>query len=228
MRISLLEDDFDQSTLLTQWLEAAGHSVVHFADADSFHRGTHRATFDLYILDWLLPESSGFQVLKRLRAREPDGPPVLFVTVRDDESCIVEALESGADDYMVKPIRRSEMLARIEALSRRRLKLDHTTLCAPPYAFDLKQHTATINTEPLSLTSKEFELALFLFRRAGQIVSRSHLLESVWGAGHSAMHTRTVDTHVSRLRNKLRLKEAFGWKLSSIYQHGYRLEQADS
>jgi DNA-binding response OmpR family regulator len=227
MRISLLEDDVDQAALLTQWLEAAGHSVVHFEDADSFHRGTNRATFDLHILDWLLPESSGFHVLKRLRARDPDGPPVLFVTVRDEETCIVEALESGADDYMIKPIRRSETLARVDALSRRRLKPDNASLSVPPYEFDLKQHTASIHSEPLSLTAKEFELALFLFKRAGQIVSRSHLLESVWGTGHSAMHTRTVDTHISRLRNKLRLKDAGGWKLASIYQHGYRLEPAE-
>jgi DNA-binding response OmpR family regulator len=227
MHIAVLEDDVDQAALLQDWLVAAGHGAMCFEDADSFLRGTHRETFDLYVLDWLLPESSGIGVLKRLRGRDPEGPPVLFVTVRNEEECIVEALECGADDYMTKPIRRSEMLARVEALGRRRLKSLSETLSVPPYEFDLAQHTATFNSEPLKLTAKEFELALFFFRRAGQIVSRNHLLESIWGAGHSAMNTRTIDTHVSRLRNKLRLKDAAGWRLTSIYQHGYRLEQAE-
>ncbi len=227
MHIAVLEDDIDQASLLESWLVAAGHSVACFEDAESFLRGTHRETFDMFILDWLLPESSGIGVLKRLRGQDPEGPPVLFVTVRDEEDCIVEALDEGADDYMTKPIRRSETLARIEALGRRRLKLNAEKLSVPPYEFDLQQHSAMIDNEPLKLTAREFELALFLFRRAGQIVSRNHLLESVWGAGHSAMNTRTVDTHVSRLRSKLRLKDAPGWKLTSIYQHGYRLEQAE-
>lgn len=227
MHIALLEDDIDQAALLNQWLRDAGHTTTHYPDADSFHRGTQSETFDLYVLDWLLPKSSGIGVLKQLRAREPNGAPVLFVTVRDEESCIVEALQHGADDYMIKPIRRSEMLARIEALARRRLNLAVESLSVPPYEFDLEQHRVTMDGEPLQLTTREFELALFLFRRTGQIVSRAHLLESVWGSGHSAMNTRTVDTHISRLRNKLRLKEVRGWKLSSVYQHGYRLERAE-
>jgi DNA-binding response OmpR family regulator len=226
MHIALLEDDVDQVAQLRHWLQSAGHTVEHFPDADSFHRGTHRNSFDLYILDWLLPQSSGIGALKRLRARDPGGPPVLFVTARDDESCIVEALESGADDYMIKPVRRSETLARIEALGRRRIVPQVETLSAPPYEFDLTQHQVSMNDEVLPLTTKEFELAVFLFQRTGQVVSRTHLLESIWGSGHSAMNTRTVDTHVSRVRSKLRLKEAGGWKLSSVYQHGYRLEHA--
>jgi DNA-binding response OmpR family regulator len=228
MHIALLEDDVDQANLMSNWLASAGHSSVCFEDAESFLRGTHRETFDLFILDWLLPQSSGIHVLKRLRAREPDGAPVLFATVRNEEQCIVEALESGADDYMSKPIRRAEVLARVEALGRRRLKPNTELLSFPPYQFDLNEHSATLAGEPLKLTSKEFDLALFLFRRAGQIVSRNHLLESIWGAGHSAMNTRTVDTHVSRLRNKLRLKDATGWRLASIYQHGYRLNKSSA
>lgn len=225
MHIALLEDDIDQAAQLSHWLRRAGHTVEHFPDADAFHRGTHRNSFDLYVLDWLLPQSSGIGALKRLRARDPGGPPVLFVTARDDEKCIVEALENGADDYMIKPVRLGETLARIDALGRRRIVSKTETLTAPPYEFDLTQHRVTMNREALPLTTKEFELAVFLFQRAGQVVSRTHLLESIWGSGHSAMNTRTVDTHVSRLRSKLRLKETESWKLSSVYQHGYRLEQ---
>jgi DNA-binding response OmpR family regulator len=226
MHIALLEDDIDQAALMSEWLRGAGHTVSHYSDAEAFLRATHHETFDLYILDWLLPKSSGIGVLKQLRARDPQGPPALFVTVRDEEGCIVEALQAGADDYMIKPVRRGETLARVDALLRRRVRADAETISVPPYAFDLEQHQMTMSGEPLQLTTREFELALFLFGRLGQIVSRQHLLESVWGTGHSAMNTRTVDTHISRLRKKLRLSEAAGWKLASIYQHGYRLEHA--
>ena len=103
---------------------------------------------------------------------------------------------------MIKPIRRNETLARIEALSRRRLKRVTENLTISPYEFDLEQHAATMNGEPLELTTREFELALFLFRRIGQIVSRTHLLETVWGSGHSAMNTRTVDTPYESFETK--------------------------
>jgi len=227
MHIALLEDDIDQAALLSQWLRDAGHTIAHHAGADSFLRAVEQETFDLYILDWLLPKSSGIGVLKRLRARDPAGAPVLFVTLRDDENSIVEALRNGADDYMIQPVRRGETLARVQAVARRRLKPVTQNLGVPPYEFDLEHHELAMNGEPVQLTTREFELALFLFRRIGQIVSRAHLLESVWGSGHSSMDTRTVDTHVSRLRNKLRLKKANDWKLSSIYQHGYRLEHSE-
>lgn len=227
MHIALLEDDIDQAALLTRWLSSSGHTIAHHADADSFLRMARQESFDLYILDWLLPKSSGIGVLKRLRAREPDGAPVLFVTVRDDESCIVDALRNGADDYMIKPVRREETLARVEALIRRRINSATENLDVPPYQFDRERHQLTMNGEPLQLTTREFDLAFFLFQRIGQIVSRAHLLESVWGSGHSSTNTRTVDTHISRLRNKLRIKDVSDWKLSSVYQHGYRLEHSD-
>lgn len=226
MRIALLEDDPDQAALISRWLDGAGYSVAHYGDGDSFLRAVHHDSFDLFVLDWLLPQGSGIGVMKQLRARDPNGPPVLFVTVRDDEACIVDALQSGADDYMIKPARRAELLARVEALLRRTLGPGPKAIEHPPYVLDPDLSQITMNGEPLSLTEKEFDLALFLFQRIGQIVSRQHLLETVWGPGHSAMNTRTVDTHISRLRKKLRLGEVDGWQLSSIYQHGYRLEAA--
>ena len=228
MRIALLEDDIDQATLLRQWLESAEHTVNHFEDAAEFLRATHYESFDLFILDWLLPESSGLTVLKEVRERHATHPPVLFVTVRDDERYIVRALEAGADDYMIKPVRRSETLARINALLRRSVGTVEAPIDAPPYQFDLEHHQVRLHDEIVSLTPREFELAAFLFRRAGQIVSRNHLLESVWGTGHAALNTRTVDTHISRLRKKLHIVPENGWTLASIYQHGYRLEATEA
>lgn len=224
MRIALLEDDPDQAALVKLWLGAAGHSLSHYSLAEDFLRATRHDSFDLYILDWLLPRSSGIGVLKRLRARDIKGPPVLFMTVRDEETCIVEALEAGADDYMIKPVRRAETLARVTALARRHFGPSAELIEAAPYLFDLEQHRVEMDGRAIDLTEREFDLALFFFRRVGEIVSRQHLLESIWGLGHAAMRTRTVDTHISRLRQKLNFGEANTWKLTSIYQHGYRLE----
>jgi len=228
MRIALLEDDIDQAALLRQWLSQAGHTVSHFADAEPFLRGIRHESFDLFILDWLLPTSSGIHVLKQMRGREPDGPPILFITAREDESSIVTALQAGADDYMIKPVRRSETLARIAALTRRRAGHQREALEMAPYTFDLEEHSLIVDGKPIDLTEREFSLALFLFLRAGQIVSRQHLLEGVWGIDNASLKTRTVDTHVSRLRKKLGLGNSERWRLKSIYQHGYRLENIDS
>lgn len=225
MRIALLEDDNDQAALLTAWLTAAGQDVSHYPSRDAFLRATHRESFDLYVLDWLLPDGSGIDVLKQVGQRPEARPPVLFVTVRDDERCIVRALSAGADDYMIKPVRRREFLARIEALARRSLR-DSTALAnTAPYRFDDGAQAVSLGDQLLELTAREFQLARFLFERAGHIVSRGHLLESIWGAGREAANTRTVDTHVSRLRKKLALGPENGWKLSSVYQHGYRLDR---
>lgn len=224
MRIALLEDDIDQAALVERWLTDAGHSIVHCQDGERFLRATRRESFDLYVLDWVLPAGSGLGVLKQLRARDNDGPPVLFITVRADEASVVQALQAGADDYMVKPVRRAETLARVAALARRRMGAAREVIAAEPYAFDLEQHRVLLDGEPVTLTEREFDLALFFFRRIGQIVSRQHLLESVWGLGHSTMRTRIVDTHISRLRRKLGLGDDNGFRLTSVYQHGYRLE----
>jgi DNA-binding response OmpR family regulator len=125
---------------------------------------------------------------------------------------------------MVKPVRRSETIARVAALGRRLLGRGDVLECKP-YTLDIVRHELRMHGQPVSLTDREFALASFLFRHAGRIVSRSHLLESVWGSGRSAQRTRTVDTHISRLRQKLRLDATDGWRLSSVYQHGYRLEE---
>jgi len=166
-------------------------------------------------------------VLRKLRDEMQDMTPVLVATVKNEERDIVWALESGADDYLVKPVRRRELIARAEAICRRsggsRSEADEYN--ASPYAMDLRQKRASLHGDEISLTNREFELAMFFFRNAGRVVSRAHILEAIWGIDNSDVSTRTVDTHISRLRKKMQLNEDNGWKLSAIYQHGYRLEQ---
>ncbi len=230
MRIALLEDDPDQSELIRLWLEDAENSVVVYDAGGDFLRGVRRDSFDLYLLDWLLPDLSGLDVLRKLRTESQDTTPVLIATVKNEERDIVKALQAGADDYLVKPVRRRELVARVEAICRRTGGLPQSSglYTAAPYFMDLQRKKASLNDEDLPLTHREFDLAMFFFRNAGRAISRAHLLEEIWGIDNANVTTRTIDTHISRLRKKMRLTEENGWKLSAIYQHGYRLEQRGS
>ena len=224
MRIALVEDDKDQSELVTRWLEQEAHDVVVFRTGKSFISNARRDTYDLVILDWMLPDLNGDHLLNWIRGQADWPIPVIFTTARDSEQDIVKALEAGADDYMIKPLQRAVLNARLRALARRSgwQSDDAEILTYPPYSIDMDMRTISSEGEPITLTEREFDLAVFLFRNQGRILSRNHILEVVWGQ-IAEINTRTVDTHISRLRTKLQLNEANGWLLRSIYQHGYRL-----
>jgi two-component system response regulator RegX3 len=225
LRIALLEDDPSQSDLVRLWLTVAGHSCHPFARSREFMRALARDSFDLLLLDWELPDLNGDAVLAWVRTNVRDNVPVLFATARDTEQDIVAALKGGADDYLVKPLRRAELLARVEALGRRSRPrpASHEALTVGEFQIDLDRRSVTRNGTVIELTQKDFDLAAFLFRNVGNLVSRGHILESVWGRNPD-LNTRTVDTHISRLRAKLGLVPEQGWRLAAIYQHGYRLE----
>lgn len=226
MRIALLEDDVDVAQLERLWLEMDGHDCSLFTHGQDLIKALGRESFDMLVLDWMLPDISGIEVLQWARNHLDWRIPILFVTQRDSEEDIVHALSLGADDYMVKPMRQREMLARVNALARRSpgLQEDSQTLHIEPFTIDLKSRTISADKQAIELTQKEFDLAVFMFKHLGRILSRGHILESVWGQP-SQISTRTVDTHISRVRNKLGLNADQGWRLSAVYQHGYRLER---
>lgn len=226
MRVALLEDDRDQALLFMEWLKTAGHNCEHFEAGKAFVRNIKHDSFDALILDWMVPDMDGFEVLRWVRENFDWPIPVLFVTARDEEDDIVRALEQGADDYIVKPAKQRELLARLSAVVRRAATVDdaQATIEHEPFVIDLNNHQIHRGGERIEVTQKEYDLIVFLFRNIGRVLSRAHILESVWGRNPD-INTRTVDTHVSRIRSKLALASETGWKLSSIYQHGYRLER---
>ncbi len=229
MYIALLEDDKDQVELIKLWLENGGHQC------DSFDRGSaftaalkqHRH-YDLFILDWMLPDTSGIDILKWIRQEHCQNTPIIFVTARDSEQDIVHALQTGADDYMIKPIKQLELIARINAAGRRAHTGDaeNEVLEVGPFRIAFAERAIHFGDETIVLTQKEFALAVFLLRNNGKLLSRGFILEKVWNMPPE-INTRTVDTHISRLRNKLHLTPEYGWRLSAIYQHGYRLERLE-
>ncbi len=224
MNIWLMEDDPAQAELVTAWLQDAGHVVSHFPTGETFRDALRKDQhkFELIILDWELPDCTGIEVLSEIRSRVSWHVPVLFVTQRESESDIVKALANGADDYMVKQISRAEFLARVQALGRR-LASQELDFEIGPYKFQPQSQTVLLNDKACELTSKDFDLAWYLFRHMGRLLSREQLLRDVWGV--SGLNTRTVDVHVSRIRKRLQINPENGFRIKTIYQHGYRLEQ---
>jgi DNA-binding response OmpR family regulator len=220
-----LEDDPEQAQVTELWLTEAGHSCSWAETGQAFKRQVRNSSFDLLIIDWMLPDTSGEEVLVWTREFIDQQVPILFVTRRDREEDIVRALEQGADDYMVKPVKRLELLARIHALGRRSQQSvrESHVLQFGALQIDTVERSVLCNGEAIALTPKEFELALFLFSNPGRLLSRGHILESVWGR-RPDLNTRTVDTHISKLRRKLGLDTDQSCRLTAIYHHGYRLE----
>ncbi len=225
MRIGYLEDDKPQAEQVIRWLQDAGHSCQHFTHGRQFMARLKQDSFDLLVLDWEIPDMDGLAVVEALRE---DGifTPVLFATQYDDEKSVVGALTAGADDYMIKPLKQREFLARISALGRRAgvpemVKDSHFQL--GPWDVDREHRRILLDGEPVNLTDKDFDLASYFFMNAGQILSRAHLLEKVWGI-MTPIDSRTVDVHVSRIRRSLQIKPERGYRIKTIYQHGYRLE----
>lgn len=236
LRVALLEDDPVQRDTLLGWLNEVGAQVSCFATGAAMMREIQRESFDLMLLDWNLPDTSGDVVLQWLRQERKLKEPMIFITSRDAEADIVRGLNCGADDYIVKPVRRLELLARVNAVLRRSAsEAESSSLHAAPYTFDLQRAIVSAHGKEIALTAKEFEIAVFLFRHIGRVVSRGHLLDTIWGRGinDKAVHaidavtTRTIDSHISKLRIRLELRPENGYRLSSIYGFGYRLEKID-
>ncbi|SDD11545.1 two component transcriptional regulator, winged helix family [Cupriavidus sp. YR651] len=231
LRIASLEDDIAQAALVREIVTAAGHECVTFSDGRRMLLTLRKVTFDLLLLDWHVPLVSGKEVLAWVRTHLDPRVPVMFLTCRDSEEDVVAGLAAGADDYVVKPIRPQELAARIAALARRAYpdarEPGSSCLSWGCFTFDIAARAATRHGQPVGLTPKEFDLALLLFRNEGRVVPREHMVAAVWGREIPPM-SRTIDTHISRVRNKLGLCCDNGVRLAPVYTHGYRLELVDA
>lgn len=227
MRIAALDDETGHLELIRHTMEGIGHECHVYTEAKALMRDLRLQTFDLLILDWSLPDVCGPAVIKWIRHDLASLLPILFVTNRREESDMIQGLAAGADDFMAKPIRVRELEARVNALLRRAYPRQHETEVAfGPYRFMLQSRTLEANGQAIELKHREYDLALFLFQNLGRLLSREHLREAVWGLRPDTP-SRSLDTHISRLRTKLDLRPANGFLLSAIYGLGYRLEAID-
>jgi DNA-binding response OmpR family regulator len=224
MRIALLEDDISHTELLTHWLRTAGHHIRAFEQGADLLRALGQESFDAVLLDWNLPEMSGIDVLREIRQRLHATVPVIFYTAHDQEEDVVKALRAGADDYLVKPAGRLELLARLDSVTRRGRRVESQGFEVGVFRVDRQTRSITRDNEPVELTAKDFDLAALLLRNDGQLLSRRYLRQAI-GTSDVVLSSRALDTHVSRVRNKLKLKPEYGWRLAAVHGDGYRLEQ---
>ncbi len=203
MRILVIEDEARLARSIAYVLEEEGYAAEVVNDGRSALARAVAEQFDLLIVDWMLPDLDGVQVIKRLRAAEVS-VPVLMLTARSQVEDRVEGLDAGADDYLPKPFAIAELLARVRALLRwpRDEKKADPGLEAGDIALDPVRHVVWRGNERIDLSAKEFALLAALIRRPGQVFTRSVLLDSVWG-GSADVYTNVVDLYVSYLRKKL-------------------------
>ncbi len=202
-RILVVEDEDALCTLLEYNLEAADFAPVIVRDGDEALMRLREEEFDLAILDWMLPGTSGIEICRQIRARpETRALPVIMLTARGEESDRVRGLDTGADDYVVKPFSIGELLARIRALLRRGGHGEDDALRAGDITLDAATRRVRRGEREIHLGPTEFRLLETLMKRPGRVYSREQLLDRVWGQD-VYVEARTVDVHVGRLRKAL-------------------------
>ena len=202
--ILVVEDEASLAELVRYNLEAEGFRVSIAADGEQAELLFAEDTFNLVVLDWMLPGISGLELCRRLRRRDATkAVPILMLTARGEEEDRVRGLETGADDYVVKPFSVPEIMARVKALLRRASpQLVSETLQRGDIVLDRAAHRVTRRTREVRLGPTEFKLLQFFMENAGRVLSRQQLLDGVWGRD-SFIDGRTVDVHVGRLRKAL-------------------------
>ena len=226
-KVLIIDDEVNIVELLKFNIENAGYEVIYSYDGfDGFIKAKEERP-DLILLDWMLPNISGIEVLKKLRAdSEMKNIPVIMLTARNMENDKVEGLEGGADDYITKPFSIKELLARITSVMRRygvMSEKNDDILSAGELKLDLLKHETRLNGERIDLTLKEFELLKLLLKNKGKVLSRNFLLDEIWGYEYYG-ETRTVDVHIRYLRKKLEEAGANKRYIETIRGVGYKID----
>jgi len=202
MRLLVVEDDRKVAGFIAQGLREEGYAVDHAADGEQATLLAHVNDYDVILLDLMLPKKNGLQIAAELR-REGRHTPILMLTARDATEDVVRGLNAGADDYLAKPFKFDELLARVRALVRRGGAARTELLSHGPIELDRLKHKVRISGKLIDLTPKEFQLLEHLLLHRGEVVRRTDLLQKVWDLSFDP-ETNVVDVHVANLRRKLR------------------------
>jgi two-component system OmpR family response regulator len=222
MRILVIEDDAVAANYLVKGLNECGHVVDHAGDGERGLEMARSSEYDVMVVDRMLPRLDGLKVIEELR-KEENHTPVLVLSALGEVDQRVEGLKAGGDDYLTKPYAFAELLARVDALARRRNPdTVQTKLTVGDLEMDLLARTVTRAGQNISLQPREFRLLEFLMKHAGQVVTRTMLLEKVWDY-HFDPQTNVIDVHISRLRSKID-KDFDRPLLHTVRGAGYRLE----
>lgn len=215
MRILVVEDDKPIRDLIEINLQMAGYDVVTATDGEKAKNIFEKESLDLILLDVMLPKIDGFELIYYIKKKDI---PVIFITAKASVLDRVKGLRLGADDYIVKPFENIELLARIEAVSRRYGNVSHI-IKFKNIEINEEQRIVKLNNEIVDMTLKEFDLLVLFIKNKNIALSREQILERVWGYDYLG-ETRTVDIHVQRIREKLDLKD----NIKTVFKIGYRIE----
>ncbi|MBN3819041.1 response regulator transcription factor [Paraburkholderia sp. Se-20369] len=227
MIVAILEDIVTQAGVVAGWLNKAGYDTEVRHDGDSFVELVRTQRVDVLLLDWDVPGKSGIDVMRWARESFADALPIIMMTQHDGENDIVFGLNSGADDYLIKPLRERELVARVNAQARKYYPETQRTKVVEvgKFALDTSAHAATVDGAAVDLSQREFDLALMLFESVGRIVSKDMMIKRIWGVV-DRKYDATLATYVSKLRSSLGLRPKNGLVITTVYNYGYRLERA--
>ncbi|MCP4898593.1 MAG: response regulator transcription factor [bacterium] len=226
LKVLVVEDDEAMAVALRDGFQYEGYEVLAARDGESGLRLAEEAKPDLVILDVMLPKMTGLEICKRLRGAG-NNLPIIMLTARGQEIDKVLGLKLGADDYVTKPFSFAELMARAEAVLRRcggqagSVSGASGTHTFGDLAIDLDHHEARRGTDEIQLTAREFRLLAYLIQHKGEVVSREQLLDSVWGYD-SIPYTRTVDTHIAKLRKKIEEDPSDPRLIITVHRLGYK------
>lgn len=215
--IYVVEDDKAIRNLVLYALSEKDYQVKGFEDGLDIVELVRKESVDLLILDVMLPEKDGLEILKEIR--EFSNVPIIMLTARDGEYDKVLGLESGADDYITKPFSILELISRVKAVLRRSEKKDREHLSYANIEVNIKKRTVKIDGKKIDLTYKEFEMLLLFMANIGNVITREDFLLKIWGYDYEG-ETRTVDVHIASLRNKLK---SAGIHIKTVRNLGYKL-----
>jgi len=220
MRLLVVEDEPGIAELISRGLEAEGYAVSRAADGPSGEAMALTDDFDLVLLDVMLPGKSGFAILKEIRARRPD-LPVVMLTALGETRDVVEGLDLGANDYVTKPFEFDELLARVRAQLRRPGQQESAVLSNGGLEVDLRTRSVTHHGEEVRLTAREFELLVYLLRHPDQVLSRTQILNAVWGYDFDP-GTNVLEVYIGYLRRKLAVSNGPA-PIETVRNAGYKL-----
>lgn len=219
--IYIVEDDESIREIETIALKNSNYIVSAFENAKEFHKKLDELVPDLILLDVMLPDESGYDIVRKLRKRPATQDiPIIMVTAKTTEMDMIKGLDGGADDYIKKPFSIMELITRVKALLRRTAKEEPKLLKLDDLVIDHERHVVTVNNEPVDLTYKEYELLRLLMGSQGIVMTREVIMRSVWDTDFEG-ETRTVDMHIKTLRHKL---GDYGSRIKTVRNVGYVIE----
>lgn len=219
--IYIVEDDESIREIETIALKNSNYIVSAFETAKEFYKKLDELVPDLILLDVMLPDESGYDIVRKLRKRPATQDiPIIMVTAKTTEMDMIKGLDGGADDYIKKPFSIMELITRVKALLRRTAKEEPKLLKLDDLVIDHERHVVTVNNEPVDLTYKEYELLRLLMGSQGIVMTRDVIMRSVWDTDFEG-ETRTVDMHIKTLRHKL---GDYGSRIKTVRNVGYVIE----